>query len=434
MSLVAFKELNEEEDYFCQKLSSFLPKFKSLTTKQRNLLHYDIVGSTRQGGFTASLFSFANHASNDVRKSMDIDVVFVINLTIHKECVREVDTKPGIVKILKNCSSIQKHEVYASSLNEEDFIFPYPWKEYLRKEFVRNNYKVLKEAIQFVKTNIYNVEYLDKIKIIPSYNVTKATIIQINEIYREEKLIFKLSVDFAQIFGLDYQPDYMTQFQARTNLKIPVELFKEAFIINKPSYEEKLDPNTTELSHSYYHLENYIMCHSSLKQKLVFLIFKTTACIWLKPLNPNIIKTYIFKTIYMWNLEKPQVFWKQKTMEIVRQLFKHLKICLERKYLPNFFIPQINLLKQFSFKLQIDVLRLVKRFLRSRTLINFLPNKAYFIAAKSVTHESGNIIKDLNAFSDILIEKPLQKTQRRRRRRRRRKQRKWRETKTKTTT
>ena len=105
------------------------------------------------------------------------------------------------------------------------------------------------------------------------------------------------------------------------------------------------------------------------KQKLVYFIFKSIFYEQLKSIcdepTDTSLSSYCAKTIMMWACEKHALeFWKKTSYTIcLETLFTDLEVALRTKNLPNYFIPEINLLANCESILHkaLDVVTKIKK-------------------------------------------------------------------------
>ena len=101
---------------------------------------------------------------------------------------------------------------------------------------------------------------------------------------------------------------------------------------------------------SFSEAEIMLVSMRSEKQKLVYFIFKSIFYEQLKSVydepTDTSLSSYFVKTVMMWACEKhPLEFWENNSYCIcLEALFTDLELALRTKNLPNYFIPEINLL------------------------------------------------------------------------------------------
>ena len=83
----------------------------------------------------------------------------------------------------------------------------------------------------------------------------------------------------------------------------------------------------------------------------VYLICKKITVIeeWKKQYD---FSSYILKTVFLWILEEkwrePETFTEDNILSMIVEIFSYLKRYLEKDNIPNYFIPEMNILEQFS--------------------------------------------------------------------------------------
>ena len=89
----------------------------------------------------------------------------------------------------------------------------------------------------------------------------------------------------------------------------------------------------------------------------VYLICKKIKVIekWRKQYN---LAGYILKTAFLWNLEekwsKPETFTEDNILSMIIEIFNYLKKYFVEDNIPNYFIPKMNILEQYSQTVEKD--------------------------------------------------------------------------------
>ena len=95
----------------------------------------------------------------------------------------------------------------------------------------------------------------------------------------------------------------------------------------------------------------------------VYLICKKITVIkeWKKQYN---FPSYILKTAFLWTLEEkwsePEKFTENNMLSMILEIFSYLKKYFEKNNVPNYFIPEMNILEQYSQTLKKDSINSVK--------------------------------------------------------------------------
>lgn len=182
--------------------------------------------------------------------------------------------------------------------------------------------------------------------------------------------------------------------------EISSELNK-GFIILKPSFEEKLNYDTTEMRYSFSHLERKLISLQSEKQHLVFYIFKSMIYRWLKPIDPEKISSYIGKTVMLWTCEQhPQdhAMWDNPIVDILQSLFQILFDNFVKGFLPNYFVPEINVLEQIPLSMREEMILVVKDILEN--ILQYFPDNTKDVYA--TIENLQNIFQNIHEYSSII--------------------------------
>ena len=95
----------------------------------------------------------------------------------------------------------------------------------------------------------------------------------------------------------------------------------------------------------------------------VYLICKKITVIkeWKKKYN---FPSYILKTAFLWTFEKkwsePEKFTENNMLSMILEIFSSLKKYFEKNNIPNYFIPEMNILEQYSKTLKTDSINSIK--------------------------------------------------------------------------
>jgi len=333
-----------------------------------------VSGSLAQTSFAAGFF----FRDGSVFKNMDIDLAYIIsNFTLKKECIHNVERKPAHLRLLHSC--LPKEIAASLDINDQQtkYLKPNIVKNYAQMKIQTKN----KPNINRIR-NICDLFWRNKAVVeLAEWSViiTKATC-QISYAFLiNSQPTINVTLDTAFLFKTGFVPNVMKKFKERTTFPIPDELFQYIFIIPKPSLQEKTDPNTTEWSYSFTHIENNIFAEQLTEtQKLVYLIFKSIVNKWLKPLKPNTISSYICKTLLLWkchNLPPENPYWNGTNTVVIiaaiQGLFEDFVSYLRTGFLPCYFVEQSNVLEKFDQTLQKECIEQIKNVI--------MPNMSHLI-------------------------------------------------------
>ena len=135
----------------------------------------------------------------------------------------------------------------------------------------------------------------------------------------------------------------------------------------------------------------------------VYLICKKIKVIekWRKQYN---LAGYILKTAFLWNLEekwsKPETFTEDNILSMIVEIFNYLKKYFVEDNIPNYFIPKMNILEQYSQTVEKDSVNSDKlneelTMLTNKTFLIQLICRAFNTPLSPII---GNYFKDLGIF------------------------------------
>lgn len=360
----------------------------------QNILEYKaetvpfvLAGSQQEGSSSAKLFKSNKRFEDGINRELEMDIEFTL-LEIppeYKHCVNEISNKTGFVKISANISSLLVDQMTKSN-------WPLRWKErieeistvdgyispyFLKKSILDSNtakeYPFI-ENTKFFFALVYEIPYHALQFIEVQENITKATLFFQIYISIYHKLELQVGLDFAFVVKLHWVPTILQQWIQRRKNWPPLHLISDeikfAYLIAKPSKEEKANVDTTEMRYSFAHIERKLVSLQSYTQRLVYLIFKSTFYKWVQPIDPDSLSSFLSKTVMFWLSERypPESrYWKADRHSITRiltQLFKELYTSFQNKFLPYYFNLNMNILQNIPAlthrKARIILLRISK--------------------------------------------------------------------------
>ena len=86
----------------------------------------------------------------------------------------------------------------------------------------------------------------------------------------------------------------------------------------------------------------------------------------LKPLDPDIISSYIAKTLLFWKCHQfpsGHSHWNEKPIDVltaVQGIFEDFSRNLETGFLPSYFVPQLNVIERFNSTLRKQCIKQIK--------------------------------------------------------------------------
>ena len=302
----------------------------------------DLTGSLNQGSISASFFEVHDPSSNPDYITIDLDSQIISNITLREDCLVDIKEKPDNLRIKSQCFTNIRHRLLGNPLDDGEFATSYRFKEWARKRL-----KLGPDRIDFGWT-------IDRQEI----KLTKATTRGEGLVTLEDGLKVNVEIDFASLFMLNFTHPLTKQFQKRTKYDLPYDLTSRSYVMAKTSHEEKHNINSTEWSHSFSFIEDYIFTEIfSNTHKLIHLICKSIFKRELAPLDGDKMTSYIIKTLILWRFEnKTFDDWdwenQSKIWKEVRLLYMDFVDVLEKGFLPSYFVPQTNIIKYLDNNLR----------------------------------------------------------------------------------
>ena len=331
-------------------------------------------------------------ADDDSNKEFETDLEF--NLMeipkSYKYCIEDIPEKMGYVKFRFNDDMLTfaknvGWEVDSNNIKKDlqkqiihnGYVKPYRLKERaISKTGLHDNDRALELILAVaLDVNVTRISLSHHIQ-----EVTQTSIENYFDVLLDEKVIFKISWDLGFVVKLLWWPDVAKEWIERErNWPDKEFIYNHAsigYIITKSSVDEKLEKDTLELRYSFAHVERALISQRSPQQKLVYLIFKSMVCKYLKPLGS--IHSFIAKTLMFWTCEKyppDNLLWETSKSSIVHALtflFKELLESFEEKHLSYYFLPQINIIENISDELVLKIIVQIKFILSD--VKSYIPN------------------------------------------------------------
>ena len=384
--LLQFEELHKIDTELTVLASNILEavREKSRLGKNQNegsLQNADIAGSASEGGMVARIFRPVNE---NLAREVEADIQFTLFEIppSHKNIVEDIPGRKGFVKLCveddvmwsfstKGTWKIkrEKFEIYREKICMDGYLNPY----FLKKELAR----LLKIEInsRCLMESLLTASVGEKVQlIIQPPKITKATVEGGFDVYISGKHITSAAWDVATVIRIKWWPDIAREWIFRDrnwpSQLVVTNMTKMTYLITKPSDEQK---STLELRYSFAHLERELALKRSSDQGYIYLIFKSMFYKWIKPIDSEAISSFVAKTIMFWASEKyppeSKMWQKASSIYAVTYLFRELLSALEKKHLPYYFIPCINIIERVNDTLRTkliskteDILCEVERF------------------------------------------------------------------------
>jgi len=365
-----------------------------------NLVFKDIklAGSITEGSFSARLFEDDPDFPNDrLHRQYETDLEFTM-FEFNPEFrpyFQDVPQKPGFLRIhigdgTNVPRAVTRFFDHATPTRLSSLVDPF--SGHLLSNKIKKKYA---SEMNFDENHLY----VDVAKLITSFltyvpvtdistshvtaEATKATSTFAFNILLRDKISLKVSSDFAFMLRCNWSPNLYETLRQRwsstwlASLNLTSEL-QTAYIIAKPSNEERDNDNSTEFRYSFAHLERKLISFRTIQQQEIYLIFKSLFYRWVKPLDPVRLSSFICKCTMLWLVEAyppNDPVWvtsgssKQTALSLLlRKLYSYFI----KGYMPYYFIPSINILQRIPMEVTEQVSRILSHIQRNFRL--FLPS------------------------------------------------------------
>ena len=410
--LFQFEELHKIDTELAVLATNILEvvRQKSRLGKKQNegsLQNADIAGSVSEGGMVARIFRPVNE---NLAREVEADIQFTLFEIppSHKNIVEDIPGRKGFVKLCAEEDVLwsfstkttwkikrEKFETYHEKIIMDGYLNPYFLKKELAKRLqIEINSRCVIESLLTASVG-------EKVQlIIQPPKITKATVEGGFDVYISGKHIFSAAWDVATVIRIKWWPDVAREWIFRDR-NWPSQLFvtkmtKMAYLITKPSDEQN---STLEMRYSFAHLERELVLKRSSDQGYIYLIFKSMFYKWVKPIDSETISSFVAKTIMFWTSEKyppdSKMWQKASSIYAVTYLFRELLSALEKKHLPYYFIPCINIIEKVNDTLRMKMISKIEEILSN--IEKFIPTDV-----SKVVKISQEILVILKAVNQLL--------------------------------
>jgi len=355
---------------------------KSVKHKKARREQIQLSGSCAEGGMVSRFFqdgTFTTDLRNiyhvdGVNREAEFDLEFtILDLTPNlKDLVVEIPERPGYVRLrehsefLANMQSLgwdvnEKHKLGYDRISigmfyEDDYVRTYNLKAYfinkvgsgLVDDRCSNCLRSLIAGALKKPRSDFLIEF--------AMAITNATGEVTMRIKMYEKKFFKICYDCVPMIKLLWWPEVANEWKDRQRVwpseSVIRDLTRVGYIIGKP--QKKEDRNATDLRYAFSHVEHQLVNMRNKRQKMIYLIFKITWVKYVKPIDPEKISSFMAKTVMFWVCEEihpDNAWWKREYTEILKDIFQRMSDSFEEGFLPYYFIPHINILRQVPLEL-----------------------------------------------------------------------------------
>ena len=367
--LLLFEELYEIDRELAATLRTLIAKglvhskFHQIHKKMA-LRNVAIAGSIYEGAIISRLFkSFDGSIAREFEG--DIELTLLEIPASCKDFVEDIPDKEGFARI--HATDDLMWTFYSESdwnVDREDF-------EKIRRYFFKNGYfdpyamkKYLEKALDIPSTTRSLLEILlsaasgKNVKlIIRPHKQTKATVEGNLDIYIDHKYFLNFSWDIATVVRVNWWPEIAREWIFRKRnwpeKKVIKDLTSVCYLITKSSVTPSSRDVMLEMRYSFAHVERELIQRRSPDQAYIYLIFKSMFYKWIKPLDPEVISSFIVKTIMFWVCEEfppEHRMWNRGSCigGALNYLLRELLSALEEKNLRYYFIPSINVIDMIN--------------------------------------------------------------------------------------
>ena len=215
---------------------------------------------------------------------------------------------------------------------------------------------------------LLSAAFRKKVKlIIRPHKQTKATVEGNLDIYISHEYFLHISWDIATIFRINWWPDIAREWIFRKRnwpeKKVIKDLTSICYLISKSLVAPSSRDGMLEMRYSFAHVERQLIGRRSPDQAYIYLIFKSMFYKWIKPLDSEVIGSFIVKTIMFWVCEEfppEHRMWHRGSCigGALNYLLRELLSAMKRKNLRYYFIPSINVIEMINDTL-IDEIKLI---------------------------------------------------------------------------
>ena len=396
----------------CNLLATLL--VKSRFHKQQTaatLKNAAITGSTYEGALVARMFRSVN---GNAAREFEADIEFLVaELPIScKNIVEDIPDKTGFAKVRMTRGLLQKVlaqsgwnvnarlvQVICSGFSENGYLKPYFLKKVLREEISK---KFDSGYLLYALESLFSTSTGKNAKLVLApTRITKATVMSDLGVYIDGKDIATLSWDLSTVIKLNWWPDRAREWILRERIwpskAVISDLTKLSYLIMKSSNAPSSKNDTSfELRYSFAHLEKELVMKRSPSQAYVYLVFKSMFYKWIKPIDSEVISSFIAKTIMFWICEEyppeHRIWLKNSCVDTLNHLFSKLLSDLEEKHLPYYFIPSINVIDKIDDSVRIKMVSTVKEIVSDTD--SFIPGNV--IEVIEVSQELLSILKSFH--------------------------------------
>ena len=376
--------------------------------KEMALRNIAIAGSTYEGAIISRLFkSFDGSIARELES--DIEITLLEIPAQCKDFVEDIPDKGGFARIRvtddllwtfyseNDWDVISKDfEKIRNYLFRNSYFDPYTMKKYLKKIFdipntTHNLLEILLSAA--IQKNV-------KLTIRP-HKQTKATVEGNLDIYIGDEYFLNFSWDIATVFRINWWPDLACEWIFRKRnwpeKKVVKDLTNICYLITKSSVTQSSRDTMFEMRYSFAHVERELIHRRSPDQAYIYLIFKSMFYKWIKPLDSEVISSFIVKTIMFWVCEEfppEHKMWHKGSCigGALNYLLRELLSALEEKNLRYYFIPSINVIEMINDTL-IDEIKLIVEEMVCDTG-KFIPCNVTSVI--NISREVINLVRPLN--------------------------------------
>ena len=394
-----------------------LKRLFSSAKKEKHVLQSTMAfGSFNEhgGGFSSRLFqpnflidscAFQqqfNHSFNAQKgreKTIDIDVAHYRTIPFNqKHNFIDISNFPGYVSIKASPKILEKiarrvHQHRDSSkmkhlLTKDKYLSSFKFQDKPQKKDKSINYWILNKILQEDLFRDYSEKKIN-------------SLIENNFAWIEKSRdVWITRVNKVKLLRTLWWPEYAQEWKTRPRVWPSPKFIEQIsrFVFLKPTKVEN------RFKYWFGHIERTLAGLRTQEQNFNYLLLKIIFYRHLKPLSPAALHSFQIKSIMLFTCERfpPSHPWWSDINEdkdsMIRHMLQQLLEAFQQNFLANYFLPEVNVLKNLSSASQSKVVDVLNQMLQTKNILLLLPTKD-IERVVSVLGRFKVIIKRLDEFA-----------------------------------
>lgn len=208
---------------------------------------------------------------------------------------------------------------------------------------------------------------------------------------------FQYKLNYAFMLRVHWWPEIARQWTTRSR-NWPTAGFVEQisrYVYIKPSSQHK------HFKYSFVHVEKILARLRNDEQKLNFFVLKVLFYKYVKPISKEYMRSYFIKTIMLWTCERfppNDSAWKVSATNdssVLRHMLRELLSAFQQRFLPNYFLPDVNVLRHLPERMQRETVSRLSDILQVENVLSL-------IKLHEIKHVQGILKNILNNSHTIL--------------------------------